>query len=349
MTRAASIAPCRVAILHGAGYTGAELARLLLAHPSCTLEAVTSRSFAGRPLWHAHPDLRGATGLSFIEPDAFDAGRVDAVFVAAEHGRGAEVVAGLLGRGYEGFVIDLSADFRLRDPAAYESRYGRPHPVPDLVADFAYGLAEVNGPYAAGTRFVANPGCFATGLSLALHPVGRLVPGLHAAVTALTGASGSGARPSDTTHFPTREGNVRSYRELRHQHLAEVLQVLGPQARVDFVPVSGPWTRGIWGTAHIAQDRTPDDVAGAFEAAYGDRPLVRLWPDRLPELRWSVGSPFCDIGWIVRDGVILVGFALDNLVKGASGQAIQNLNLLRGRPETEGLLPGQSPHLQTAE
>lgn len=337
MTSAPDTSRCRVAVLHGAGYTGAELVRLLLAHPTCSLEAVTSRSFAGRPLWDAHPALRGSTELAFTAPEDFAPASVDAVFLAAEHGHAADVVARLLDDGFGGFIIDLSADFRLRDPAVYADRYGRPHPTPELLAAFEYGLADVRAPYPGGTRFIANPGCFATGLSLALWPVSR-VP-LRAAVTALTGASGSGARPSETTHFPTREGNVRSYRELRHQHLAEVLQFLGPEARVDFVPVSGPWTRGIWGTAHLVTEIEPDGVARAFHDAYGDRPLVRLWPDRLPEMRWSVGTPYADIGWIARDSAVVVGFALDNLLKGASGQAVQNLNLLRGRPETEGLLP----------
>jgi N-acetyl-gamma-glutamyl-phosphate reductase len=337
---------CRVAVLHGAGYTGAELTRLLLAHPTCTLAAVTSRSFAGRSLWEAHPALRGSTDLAFTAPEDLDPSAVDAVFLAAEHGRAADVVSVLLAGGFDGFVVDLSADFRLRDPAVYEARYGRPHPAPELLSEFVYGLADVHAPYPEGTRLLANPGCFATGLALSLWPLARGGV-LHAAVTALTGASGSGARPSDTTHFPTREGNVRSYRELRHQHLAEVLQLLGPGARVDFVPVSGPWTRGIWGTAHLVAGIEPGDVARAFEEAYADRPLVRLWPDRLPEMRWSVGSPYCDLGWIARDGAVVVGFALDNLLKGASGQAIQNLNLLRGRPETEGLLPSAALQLQS--
>lgn len=339
MTGVPDSSQCRVAVLHGAGYTGAELARLLLAHPTCTLTAVTSRSFADRPLWDAHPALRGSTDLVFIAPDEFDPHSVDAIFLAAEHGQAAGVVAGIVESGFDGFIIDLSADFRIHDPAVYADRYGRSHPAPELLDDFEYGMADVRAPYPEGTRFVANPGCFATGLALSTWPLSRGTEPFHAAVTALTGASGSGARPSDTTHFPTREGNVRSYRELRHQHMAEVLQLLGPGARIDFIPVSGPWTRGIWGTAHIMTDMTPDTVGQAFRDAYANRPLVRLWPDRLPEMRWSVGTPYCDIGWIAQDDVVVVGFSLDNLLKGASGQAVQNLNLLRGRPETEGLLP----------
>lgn len=334
-------APLRVAVLHGAGYTGAELAKLLLAHPTCRLTAVTSRSYAGRPLWNAHESLRGSTDLLFTDPSEFDVSTVDAVFVAAEHGQGAVVAAMLEAAGWSGYVVDLSADFRLQDPLAYQSRYGQTHPAPELLPSFVYGLAEVKGPYPAGTRLIANPGCFATGLALALHPVSRGLSPVDAAVTAFTGASGSGVKPSATTHFATRDGNVRAYRVLQHQHLPEVLQVLALGSRVDFVPVSGPWTRGIWGTAHVRLEHgaTLDTVTHWFESAYSGRRLVRLTPGALPELRWSVNTPFCDLGWIVQDDRLVVGFALDNLLKGAASQAVQNLNLLRGRPETEGLLP----------
>ena len=334
-------APFQVAILHSAGYTGAELARILIAHPSCRLTAVTSRSNAGQPLWQAHPTLRGYTDLVFSDPAEFDPREVDAVFIAAEHGLAAGIAQDLIARGYSGMIVDLSADFRLQDPDAYQARYGQRHPAPELLPGFVYGLAEVYGPYADGTRYVANPGCFATGLALALWPVAQAMGSVHASVTALTGASGSGVKPSATTHFSTRDGNVRAYRPLDHQHLPEVLQVLGPGSGVDFVPVSGPWTRGIWGTAHVRLPRAQsvETVTHWFESAYAGRDLARLNEGILPELRWSVGTPFCDLGWIVKGDLLVVGFALDNLLKGAASQAVQNLNLLRGRPETEGLLP----------
>ncbi|MDX1548606.1 MAG: N-acetyl-gamma-glutamyl-phosphate reductase, partial [Rhodothermales bacterium] len=323
----------RIALLHGAGYAGGELIRLLLNHPALRLEAVTSRSFAGQPLWAAHPTLRAHTDLAFIAPDAFEPGGVDAVLVAAEHGQGAVVVQALLDGGFEGAVVDLSADFRFAEAGIYETWFRTEHPAPALLDAFTYGLPEVNAPYA--TRCVANPGCFATGLSLALWPLARGGEGLDASVTALTGASGSGTRPSATTHFPTREGNVRAYKILAHQHLPEVWQVLGPAVEVAFVPVSGPWTRGIWGTAHVRLARPLDAgaVAARFEQAYAEAPFVRLWPGRLPELHYAVGTPFCDVGWVAEDGRLVVGFALDNLLKGAASQAVQNLNLLLGLPE----------------
>ncbi len=330
----------RVAVLHGAGLAGGELVRLLLAHPHARLAAVTSRTFAGRPVSDAHPSLRGVTDLAFTDdlgPPSFDA-----VFVCAEHRAGAAAVARLRASGFEGLVVDLSADHRLSDAALYPAWYGFEHPAPDALADAVYGLADVFPERLPGARLVANPGCFATGIALALYPLVGLLGRFDASVTALTGASGSGAQPSAATHFPTRDGNVRAYKTLGHQHLAEVGQTLGPDAAVHFVPASGPWTRGIWGTAHVALPAgvSEKDVTAAFETAFADRPLVRLSPGALPELLPAVGTPFADLGWVAGPGGHLVaGFALDNLGKGAAAQAVQNLNLALGFPETAGLLP----------
>ena len=346
--------PVRTAVLHGAGYAGGELVALLLGHPAVEVAAVTSRSQAGEPVWTTHPRLRGQTDLAYTAPDALDMAGLDAAFVCAEHGQGAQAVRDLRAAGFDGLVVDLSADHRLRDAEAYRAVYGADHPAPDAVRDAVYGLAEVHGDRVAGARLVANPGCFATGIALALWPLAGLGGAVEAHVTALTGASGSGARPSPTTHFPSRDGNVRAYKVLAHRHLAEVAETLaraGGAGRaadrrggvaVHFVPASGPWTRGVWGTAHVAfaAPPAPGAVAEVFEAAYGGRPFVRLWPGELPELLPAVGTPFCDVGWVERGGRWVVGFALDNLLKGAASQAVQNLNLALGLPETLGLLPG---------
>ena len=326
----------RTGILHGAGYAGGELIRLLLSHPNASLEVVTSRSFAGRPLWEAHIPLRGATDLNFSEGNPDELLGLDVVFVAAEHGKSASSIAALLEAGYEGIIIDLSADFRFADPDAYEKWFGFSHPAPELISRFQYGIPEIFAPYPDGTRYVANPGCFASGITLALWPLAKR--GAVASVTALTGASGSGSRPKEGTHFPTRDGNVRAYKVLAHQHLPEVQQTLGEGIRIAFVPVSGPWTRGIWGTAHISPAPDAAEMAELYEEAYGNSTFVRIWPDQLPELRASVGTPFCDVGWVVRDGSCVVGFGIDNLMKGASSQAIQNMNLVLGLPEAAGLL-----------
>ena len=333
--------PIQTAVLHGAGYVGGELVRLLLAHPLADLVGVTSRTFAGQPVAAAHTGLRGVTNHVFIGPEALDTTELDAVFVCAEHGQGAAAVMALRDGGFDGLIIDLSADHRLRDERLYPKWYRMSHPAPARLAEAVYGLADVHTDALAGATLVANPGCFATGLNLALWPLAQHFDALDAHVTALTGASGSGGRPSATTHFPSRDGNVRAYKVLAHQHLAEVQQLLGPGASVHFTPASGPWTRGIWGTAHVAlpDGVTADDVTGWYTAAYGEKPLVRLSPGALPELLPAVGSPFGDLGWVVEGGHLVVGFALDNLLKGAASQAVHNLNLALGLPETAGLLP----------
>ena len=338
-----------IALLHGAGYVGGELIRLLLRHPHAALQTVTSRTFAGQPVHAAHPALRGQTELHFSEEADLEG--ADALLVAAEHGQSACTLPALLANGFDGAVVDLSADFRFRDAGLYETWFGYTHPAPTLLDVFAYGLPEVYAPYPEETKYVANPGCFATGIALALWPLAEHVPALQASVTALTGASGSGATPSAATHFPTRDGNVRAYKVLAHQHGPEIQQVLGPRAQVAFAPASGPWTRGIWGTAHarLPEGIGADAVADWFAAAYDEAPCVRLSPGGLPELRAVVGTPFCDLGWTVDGRQLVVGFALDNLLKGAASQALQNLNRLLGRPETAGLLPAaEAPAFQPA-
>ncbi len=328
-----------VAILHGAGYTGGELIRLLIGHPGLNLAAVTSRTFAGQPVGAVHPTLQGQTALAFTTEDTVPWASLDAILIAAEHGQGVHTVQRTLDVGFTGCIVDLSADFRLADAAQYPTWYRFEHPAPALLDAFTYGIPEVHAPYA--TSYVANPGCFATGLNLALWPLSRHLQEMEAHITACTGASGSGARPKATTHFPTRDGNMRAYKVLNHQHLGEVGQLLGTSATLHFVPVSGPWTRGIWGTAHLT---LPDGISQAdidtwYAEAYASAPCVRCHPGRLPELRWSVRTPFCDVGWVASGQHLVVGFGLDNLLKGAASQAVQNLNLLLDLPETAGLLP----------
>lgn len=330
----------RAAVLHGAGYVGRELVRLLHAHPLVDLACVTSRSHANQPLYAAHPAFRGVVPGRFVE-DLTDLD-VDVVFIAAGHGRGAAAVAKLLDQGYDGSIIDMSADFRLSSKEVYEAVYAVEHPLPDLIPSFVYGLPEISGAYPDATKYIANPGCFATAIALALHPLVDAVPSIRASVTAMTGASGSGALASATTHFPDRNGNVRAYRVLSHRHTPEVEQTLGLQGAVHITPVSGPWTHGIWGTASV---QVPEDldVGALFESTFGASPIIRITDDGLPELAPVVQSPFCDLGWIKQGGELVIGFALDNLLKGAASQAIQNMNLIFDLDETLGLIP--SPHI----
>lgn len=334
----------RVGILHGAGYVGGELIRLLAGHPHVTLVAVTSRTFAGEPLAEPHPSLRGQVDQAFVGPSELDLDSLDAVLVAGEHGQSMKLVPELLDAGFTGSIVDLSADFRFRDPSIYPEWFDVNHPAPQLLTEAAYGLPEW-GESAGPARLIANPGCFATGVTLALAPLAARDVPLSAHVTALTGASGSGAKPSTATHFPTRDGNVRPYKVLAHQHGPEILQAIGSHVDLKFVPASGPWTRGIWGTAQIdwPTSVTTATVSEWFEAAYAEAPFVRCSAGALPSLQPTVGTPFCDLGWHLDGDTLVVGFALDNLLKGAASQAVQNLNLALGLPETAGLLPGGVP------
>ena len=330
-----------VALLHGAGYAGGELIRILLSHPEISLQAVTSRSFAGHPIWHAHPQLKDQTELVFSNPSAILPNQYDGLLVAGEHGQSARLLADILDEGYEGVVVDLSADFRLKTTEDYERWYAFEHPHPELLDQFTYGMPEIEGPYSPGTRLIANPGCFATGIGLSIWPLSQHLPQTTLAITAMTGASGSGARPKATTHYPTRDGNVRAYKVLSHQHLGEINYAQRHTHTLSFVPVSGPWTRGIWGTIQttLPPDVSEKDINSWYQEAFESSPLVRLWPGLLPELRVAARTPFADIGWIIQDKQLVVGFAIDNLLKGAASQAIQNLNILLGLPETLGLIP----------
>jgi len=329
-----------IALLHGAGYVGGELVKLLHRHPHVSLGAVTSRTYAGEPLSAAHPALRSQVSLDFIAPDDLDLSGIDAVVVAAEHGRGMIVVPALRRQGFTGPIVDLSADFRLSDADTYADWYGASHSAQDVLSDALYGLPELSAPYPPDARLIANPGCYATGLSLALAPIAAQQVPLSAHITACTGASGSGASPSAATHFPDRDGNVRAYQVLSHRHTAEVQQTVGTHIDLSFVPVSGPWTRGIWGTVQMTwpSGLSEAELTEWFTAAYETSAFVRLSPGALPELRPVVDTPFVDLGWHVSGRRVVIGFALDNLMKGAASQAVQNLNLLLGLPDTTGLL-----------
>lgn len=330
----------KTAILHGAGYVGRTTAGLIIQHPQLELCAVTSRSFDGQPLWTLHPNLRGKTDVLFSAPDAIDYADYDVIFITAGHGEAANLVKGILEGGYSGKIIDLSTDFRLQDASLYPKWFKFEHPAPELLPKFVYGLTEINREQVASAQYIANPGCFATALNLALYPISQHLKGFHASITAMTGASGSGNKASATTHFPDRYGNVRAYKTFAHQHQTELDLVCGNDFSYAFVPVSAPWTFGIWGTIHIQSDTLPtvESVGNWYEAAYGDAPLIRLWGNQLPQLLPVVQSPFADLGWAHNGTDLVIGVAIDNTMKGAASQAIQNLNVMMGWNETLGLI-----------
>jgi N-acetyl-gamma-glutamyl-phosphate reductase len=338
----------KAAILGGSGFLGAELVRRLLQHPDIELVRVCAADHVGQPLASALPHLEGATSLVFENPPPDEAVRdVEVVLMGLPHQVSVTMVEAAFSRGTR--VIDLSGAFRLKEPEEYARYYGTPHPRPDLLARFVYGLPELNRSTLRDALAVSSPGCFATTITLGLLPFARqglLAGGVDC--VGVTGSSGSGAAPSPATHHPTRAQNLRTYRPLAHQHTPEVEHTLtqagAKNLRLSFVPVSAPLTRGIFVSSFF---RVPDDLdaealTSLLREAYASEPFVRVPASRLPEVVAVSGSNFAEVGIAVgeaREGerTVTALSALDNLIRGGAGQAIQNLNLMLGLPETRTL------------
>ena len=335
----------RAAVIGGSGYGGAEMIRRLLAHPEVELVRVASVDFAGEPLSAADPKLEGRTALVFedIAP-ARAAEGMDVVLLGLPHRVTAQKVPEIAALPRVK-VVDMSGDFRLRSAESYERYYGQRHPHPERLADFVYGLPELNRERIRTARFVASPGCFATAIELGLLPLARagLLEGVvH--VQGITGSSGSGVAAQATTHHPVRAGNLRAYRPLWHQHVPEILETLDAAGARDlelrFVPVSAPLVRGILATTFVElpEEWTEERLTRLFRDAYADEPFVRVPARRLPEVAAVAGSNFAEVG--VAAGPAFRGrrtataiSALDNLVKGGAGQAVENMNLVLGLDE----------------
>ncbi len=338
----------RVGIVGGSGYTGGELLRLLLFHPHAEVIQITSREHTGEYVHAVHPNLRRATGLQFTHPDALQP--CDLLFLALPHGRAAaqiERFAALASR-----LIDLSADFRLRDIEAYRRWYGE-HPAPDWLTRFIYGLPEANREHLRGAAYASGVGCNATAVNLALLPLARAGLLDHAAVEIKVGSSEGGNQPNPGSHHPVRSGAVRTYKATRHRHMAEVQMVLGDGAPVQFSVTAIEMVRGVHLLAHcqLSQPLAEKEVWKLYRAAYRDEPFIRLVSSktglhRFPEPRIVAGTNYCDIGFeLDEDGRHLVVIAaLDNLGKGAAGSAVQCMNLMLNFDESIGLsFPGIYP------
>lgn len=339
----------KVAVIGGAGYVAGELLRLLLQHPEVTECVATSRSQAGKAIGEVHPALAGVTGARFAgsTPGETARGR-DVVFLSLEHGESSKVAGEVFAAG-PGMVIDLAADFRVQDVQLYQRYYGA-HPAPELVRRFRYGLADIAGTKLAGATAIAAPGCFATAAQLALYPLARAGLDVTPSLFVVTGSSGAGGRPKETTHHPTRAHNLFAYSVLGHRHEAEVLQswrewVGRPDATARLMAHSGPFVRGIYLTLHAYIPRSVSGSGGPgstarqwFRDAYAGRPFVRVL-DVPPELTHAVGTNYALIHAVESpDGrEVQVSVAIDNLVKGAGGQAVQAMNLALGINECAGL------------
>ncbi len=321
----------RVSIIGITGYTGLELLRLLLAHPHVEIAHVTSRASDGEPIGSIYPHL-SHVDLTVSNPDLDQiATDSDIVFLCLPHKTAQDTVAALHGKVK---IIDLSADFRLDDVATYEKYYATPHNYPDLLDKAVYGAPEIVGAEKiAQADIIANPGCFALLAQLMLFPFAGTIE--KADIMAVTGSSGSGKSASDGTHHPIRSHNMKSYNINKHRHIPEICRSANITAQqLNFVPTSGPFVRGIFATAFVTlkPDSTPKCAGDVYENA----PFMRLQDS--VALANIVGSNFCDLNYQkVDDHTVIVQGALDNLVKGAAGCAVQNMNLICGYDETTGL------------
>jgi len=329
----------RVGVVGASGYAGAELLRLCHSHPDLDVAWATGDTQAGTLVGSLYPSLAaGYPGLAFETFDPAMAAGVDLVFLALPHGASQRLMPGLLDAGVK--VVDLGADFRLLDPATYERWYGEAHVAPDLIERFAYGLPELHRDHIAKVDAVASAGCYPTAAALALAPLTEAgaIDTAGVIVDAASGVSGAGRALKHGTHFGTANEDFTAYGLLDHRHTPEMEQSVG--ATILFTPHLAPMTRGILATCYArpAGAAAPDDVLAILAAAYEEEPFVVVSP-ALPSTKatWGSNSVHITARYDERTGFVLVLAALDNLVKGASGQAVQCANIMLGLDETAGL------------
>lgn len=315
----------KAGIIGGSGYTGGELIRILLNHPEVQIDFVYSTTRAGKPVASAHPDLLGLTDLSFSGDVNLD---VNVVFLCLGHGNS---TAFLKEHSFSAStkIIDLSNDFRLGNDANFGGK------------EFVYGLPETNKDKISQSNFIANPGCFATAIQLALLPLaksGLLQDQVH--INAVTGSTGAGIKPSTTTHFSWRNNNASWYKPFTHQHLGEIGESLSSfdneVGELFFLPNRGNFARGILATAYTKCDKSLEEVKAIYQAFYTDALFTQIAEEPIA-LKQVVNTNQCHIHLHKHEGTLLVTSIIDNLLKGASGQAVQNMNLMFGFDESEGL------------
>jgi N-acetyl-gamma-glutamyl-phosphate/LysW-gamma-L-alpha-aminoadipyl-6-phosphate reductase len=341
----------RIGIIGGTGYVGGELLRLLLLHPEVEVTMVTSRQSAGEYVFNAHPNLRGLTPLKFVPMDIGELQKnCDLIFTATPHGGSVNLVPKLLEAGLK--VIDMSADFRLKNPADYETWYGWKHAHPELLQEAAYGMPEFHREEIKKARLVACPGCMASAAIFALVPLVKagLVDPKYLVVDLKVGSSGGGSKPTPASHHPERFGGVRPYKVVMHRHIGEVEQEVNAfttePVKVGFTPHAVNMVRGILATVHAfpKQPLAAKDLWKALRSTYIDEPFIRFVKYQkglyqLPDPKVTLGTNYCDLGFEIdpHTNHLLMFSAIDNMVKGASGQGVQCLNLMLGIDETTGL------------
>ena len=341
----------KIGIIGGTGYVGGELLRLLLLHPQVEVTMVTSRQTVGEYIFSVHPNLRGLTQLKFVPMNIDELQKnCELVFTATPHGGSVNLVPKLLKAGLK--IIDMSADFRLKNPDYYETWYGWKHTHPELLKEAAYGMPEFHREEIRSARLVACPGCMASAVIFALIPIVKagLVDTKHLIADLKVGSSGGGSKPTVASHHPERFGGVRPYKVTMHRHIGEVEQELNAFAtdpiRISFTPHAVNMIRGILATIHAFPKRplTNKDVWKALRSTYTGEPFIRFVKYikgryRLPDPKITQGTNYCDIGFEIDKHAnrLIVFSAIDNMVKGASGQGVQCLNIMMGIDETTGL------------
>lgn len=340
----------KVGIIGGTGYTGVELLRLLAVHPQVELRAITSRAEAGKPVTDLFPSLRGHVDLAFTAPDTAGLEQCDVVFSATPNGVAMQEARELLAAGTR--LIDLAADFRLKDPTVWEKWYGVPHACPELLEEAVYGLPEVNRQRISKARLVANPGCYPTSVQLGFLPLveAGVVDSDHLIADAKSGASGAGRKAEVHLLLGEAADTMKAYAVAGHRHWPEIRQGLeaatGKKVGLTFVPHLVPMIRGIHATLYARLTRDVD-LQGLYESRYHDEPFVDVMPAGThPETRSVRGANTCRLAVHRPQGAdtVVVLSVIDNLTKGAAGQAIQNMNIMFGINEATGLSqPGLMP------
>ena len=333
----------KVGIVGGTGYTGVELLRILSQHPEISIQEITSRKEAGMPVSDLFPSLRGQVTLKYCDPAETKLDQCDIVFFATPNGVAMQQTRALLNRGIR--VIDLAADFRIKDVSVWEKWYGMPHACPELVEEAVYGLPEINRDKIKQARLVANPGCYPTAVQLGFLPLikAKIVDTDHLVADVKSGISGAGRNAEVHTLFAEASDNFKAYSVTGHSHLPEIRQGLSDAAaqlvNLTFVPHLTPMIRGIHATLY-ARLLANVDLQVLFEGHYANEPFVDVLPaGSHPETRSVRGSNLCRIAvHRPQDGDMVVVLSVtDNLIKGAAGQAVQNMNLMFGLPESLGI------------
>ncbi len=340
----------KVGVVGASGYVGGELLRLLVTHPKVELNMVTSRRYVGEYVHRVHPNLKGFIDITFSSLDMSKLAENDIVFTAIPHTKALETVKQLYDRGVN--VIDLSADYRLKDPKAYIEYYGYEHPYPEMLSKSVYGIPELYRDAIKNAKLVSSPGCMAVTSLLALAPLVKndLIDTSHLVIDSKIGSSGAGGKSSAGTHHAMRYGVIRPYKPVKHRHTAEIEQELSfiakSPVKVSMTPHAVNLVRGILCTNHtfLKRDITIPELWKVYRSMYKNEPFIRLIRDtkglyKYPDPKFVVGSNFCDVGFDIdeKDNRLVALSASDNLMKGAAGSAIQCMNIMNCFNEKDGL------------